>query len=48
MFGWLLEHHKTPEVTDIWVKIPKRRPHNNSVLSVHRPRPPYRLRLADE
>lgn len=47
MFGWLLEHHKTPEVTDIWVKIPKRRP-NNSALSVHRPRPPFRLRLADE
>lgn len=47
MYGWLLEHHKTPEVTDVWIKIPKRR--NASVLSVHRPRPaPYRLRIASD
>jgi len=45
-YGMLLEHHKSKEVTDTWIKVPKRR-HNDSVgRSVHRPRPtPYRLRV---
>lgn len=47
-FGMLLEFHKTPEVKDIWIKVPKRRPHNGSVLHVSRPRTPYRLRVVEE
>jgi hypothetical protein len=42
-WGMLLENHRTEEVTDIWIKIPKRRPHNDS--TARSPRPPYRLRV---
>lgn len=46
-WGWLLEYHQTDSVTDAWIKVPKRRPHNASALH-GRPRAPYRLRVAEE
>lgn len=46
-FGMLLEYHNTSEVTDIWIKVPKRRLHNGTVLHVSRPRTPYRLRVVE-